>query len=95
MLEIGGQGRNRTADASLFRAEIFQSYHIDLTDLRPPQQPLNAQFFGTVMGQQFWPVELASPHCLTFVFHLSAFFVVAIEVNGEESCSLYAGVYSE
>ena len=28
-LECGGQGRNRTADASLFRAAIFQSYLIE------------------------------------------------------------------
>ena len=28
-LECGGQGRNRTADASLFRAAIFHSYLIE------------------------------------------------------------------
>jgi hypothetical protein len=31
-LESGGQGRNRTADASLFRAAIFQTYLIESID---------------------------------------------------------------
>ena len=53
LLKNGGQGRNRTADASLFRAEVFQSYHVELKDLRPPQEPQSARFIGTVMGQQF------------------------------------------
>jgi len=32
-LESGGQGRNRTADASLFRAAIFQSYLVESIEL--------------------------------------------------------------
>ena len=32
-LECGGQGRNRTADASLFRAALFQSYLIESIEL--------------------------------------------------------------
>src|SRR5579883_702860 len=46
-LECGGQGRNRTADASLFREFIFESYLPEIQDLLPSQPPISRLFIGT------------------------------------------------
>jgi hypothetical protein len=45
----GCQGRNRTADASLFRAVVFHSYLADSVALNVIFDTLKARFIGTLL----------------------------------------------
>ena len=55
------KGRNRTADASLFRAGLVQPYLIHTKGLTQPHCPENTPFIGTIMGQHFGRSKFLSP----------------------------------
>ena|ERR1035438_403351 len=61
-LECGGQGRNRTADASLFRAALFRSHLVDSVALAPLSSIKTASIIGMVMEWFLeWPTLLTHP----------------------------------
>ena len=57
VVENGGQGRNRTADASLFRAKSVPTHVIDSPQVRHLSSHFFRPFIGTVMEQVFGTLQ--------------------------------------